>query len=315
MLCSIVIRAFNEEKHIGRLLDGIVQQNIQDFEIILVDSGSTDATVIIASRYPVKIFHLTPEEFTFGRSLNLGIAQAKGEFLVFASAHVFPVYPDWLAKLLNPFEDANVALVYGKQRGGSETLFSEDQIFTHWFSDQAQERQSHPFCNNANLAIRRSFWELHHYDESLPALEDLEWGNWAMEHGYAIAYAPEAEIVHIHNESWRGVYNRYRREAIAFKLVFPREQFHLWNFIRLFIANAINDSWQARIQGKLKTSLGSILWFRFAQFWGTYQGYRHSGPLTWQLRKTFYYPGGNSNTASKSSRHIDPIRYNEILHK
>jgi hypothetical protein len=98
-------------------------------------------------------------------------------------------------------------------------------------------------------------------------------------------------------------------------LVFPHEQFHLWDFMRLFIANAINDGWQARSQRVLTTSLGSILWFRFAQFWGTYQGYRHSGPLTWQLRKTFYYPGESSNTASKSSRHIDPIRYNENLPK
>jgi len=42
--CSIVIRAFNEEQHIGKLLTGILQQTIQDREIILVDSGSTDAT-------------------------------------------------------------------------------------------------------------------------------------------------------------------------------------------------------------------------------------------------------------------------------
>ncbi|GAH47413.1 unnamed protein product, partial [marine sediment metagenome] len=49
MKCSIVIRSYNEEKHIGRLLDGIVQQNIQDPEIILIDSGSTDATTIIAA--------------------------------------------------------------------------------------------------------------------------------------------------------------------------------------------------------------------------------------------------------------------------
>ena len=315
MLCSIVIRAFNEEKHIGRLLAGIMQQNIQDHEIILVDSGSTDATVVIASRYPVKILHLDPEEFTFGRSLNLGIAQAKGKYLVIASAHVYPVYPDWLGKLLNPFEDDKVALVYGKQRGGSETLFSEREIFNHWFPDQAQVRQSHPFCNNANLAVRRTLWEQHHYDESLPALEDLEWGNWAIEQGYTLAYAPEAEIIHIHSETRRGVYNRYRREAIAFKLIFPHEQFHLWDFLRLFIANAVTDGWQARNQHVLKTSLGSILWFRYAQFWGTYQGYRHSGPLTWQLRKTFYYPGNSNITSSKSSRHIDPIRYNEILYK
>jgi len=45
---------------------------------------------VIAASYPVTILHIQPNEFTFGRSLNRGIAQAKGEFVVIASAHVYP---------------------------------------------------------------------------------------------------------------------------------------------------------------------------------------------------------------------------------
>ena len=48
MNCSIVIRAYNEQNHIGRLLEGIRHQTLKDVEVILVDSGSTDATVEIA---------------------------------------------------------------------------------------------------------------------------------------------------------------------------------------------------------------------------------------------------------------------------
>ena len=59
--CSVVIRCCNEEHHIGRLLSGITQQTIRDAEIIVVDSGSTDATLSIASRYPVKIRHIHPD--------------------------------------------------------------------------------------------------------------------------------------------------------------------------------------------------------------------------------------------------------------
>ncbi|NEQ09520.1 MAG: glycosyltransferase, partial [Moorea sp. SIO4E2] len=62
---SIIIRCYNEEQHIGRLLSGIMQQTIQDVEIIVVDSGSTDATPSIASRYPVKLLSIKPEEFSF----------------------------------------------------------------------------------------------------------------------------------------------------------------------------------------------------------------------------------------------------------
>ena len=70
---SIVIRCYNEAKHIGKLLNGLTQQTVSDIEIIVVDSGSSDDTLIIANRYPVKILSITPEEFSFGRALNLGV--------------------------------------------------------------------------------------------------------------------------------------------------------------------------------------------------------------------------------------------------
>ena len=108
--CSIVIRAYNEEKHIGRLLEGIRQQTIKDVEIILVDSGSTDSTVAIAESFGARIVRIPSDEFTFGRSLNFGVRAATREFVVIASAHVYPVYPDWLESLLSPFEDQQVAL-------------------------------------------------------------------------------------------------------------------------------------------------------------------------------------------------------------
>src|SRR5574339_612705 len=124
MKYSIVIRAYNEERHIGRLLEGIRQQTLRDPEIIVVDSGSTDRTVAVAESFGARVVHIPPAEFTFGRSLNLGIQAATGELIVIASAHVYPVYPDWLASLLRPFADPNIALTYGKQRGPSTARFS-----------------------------------------------------------------------------------------------------------------------------------------------------------------------------------------------
>ena len=108
MNCSIVIRAYNEEKHIGRLLEGIRQQTVRDVEIILVDSGSTDGTVSVAESFGAQIVKIPSTEFTFGRSLNLGIQAATRELLVIASAHIYPVYPDWLEALLRPFEEEYV---------------------------------------------------------------------------------------------------------------------------------------------------------------------------------------------------------------
>lgn len=311
-VCSIVIRAYNEEKHIGRLLTGITQQTVKDVQIILVDSGSTDATVAIASRYPVEVVHIRPQDFTFGRSLNMGIAAAQAELVVMASAHVYPVYPDWLERLLAPFADAQVALAYGKQRGMETTKFSEHRIFAHWFPEYSQARQTHPFCNNANSAIRRSLWQQHAYNESLPALEDLAWARWAFDQGYAISYTAEAEIIHVHNETWKGVYNRYRRESMAFKQIYPQETFGLRDLLRAITENVSSDLRYARSQGVAGKVWGEVLRFRWLQFYGTYQGYHQSGPLTWQLKQAFYYPRADQQAADEPpQRNIDPIRYHE----
>ncbi|HNW14948.1 MAG TPA: glycosyltransferase, partial [Anaerolineaceae bacterium] len=278
-VCSIIIRAYNEEKHIGRLLRGIQEQDLHDVQVILVDSGSTDGTRDVARAYPVEIVAIDPREFTFGRSLNLGIAAASAPLIVMASAHVYPVYPDWLTKMLQPFQQTEVGLVYGKQRGTDTTAFSEHQIFNHWYPDVSVRKQSHPFCNNANAAIRKELWQQHPYDETLPGLEDLEWGKWAQEQGYTISYVAEAEIIHVHNESLDGIYNRYKREAMAFKRIYPHETFTLRDLNRLFLQNVISDWREARRQKVFAHHFFHIIGFRWRQFYGTYQGYRQSGPL------------------------------------
>jgi GT2 family glycosyltransferase len=252
------------------LLEGVSRQTLRDVQVILVDSGSTDSTVAIASRYGAKIVHI------------------------------------------DPLRHGQAGLSYGKQRGGAATQFSEHQVFARWYPDQAQPRQAHPFCNNANAAIPRALWEQHPYDELLPGLEDLAWARWAFEQGQAVAYVPEAEVIHLHQETPRGVYNRYRREGMAFKQIYPQEHFRFWDFLRLFGGNAASDCRQAVRQKCLGAAWRSILWFRWMQFWGTYQGYRQTGPLTWQLKQAFYYPGQPDRAATPARRPVEPIRYPDV---
>jgi glycosyltransferase involved in cell wall biosynthesis len=309
MNCSIVIRAYNEEKYIGRLFEGIRQQTINDVEIILVDSGSTDSTVSIAESFGARVVHIPSAEFTFGRSLNLGIKSASREFIVIASAHVYPVYPDWLETLIRPFQDEKVALTYGKQRGYEDSKFSEHQIFHQWYPDASNLDQVTTFCNNANAAIRKSLWEQRPYDETLTGLEDVEWGKWAKGQGYKIAYVAEAEIVHIHNETPRGVYNRYRREAMALRRIYPEAHFNFYDFMRLTFTNILSDLWHAARERVLLKSFASIFWFRFMQFHGTRIGHRETSLVTPQLRETFYY-ARERRMRDERKRDVEPIRYN-----
>ncbi len=307
--CSIVVRAYNEEQHIGRLLAGIFEQSIRDVEVIVVDSGSTDQTVSVASKYPIQVVQIAPEEFTFGRSLNLGCRHANGEFLVFASAHVYPVYPDWLERLITPFAEPKVALAYGKQRGNSRTHFSEAQHFAKLYPDLTNLDQQHPFCNNANAAIRRSLWQERLYDEELSGLEDLEWAMWLRGQGYRVAYVAEAEVIHVHDEAPTQVFNRYRREAIALKRLRPQEHFGFADFVRLYVSNLASDARRALRDGAPARAWPAMLWFRFMQFWGTYRGFVHRGPLSAELKQAFYYPRGSGEPIPPDKREVEPIDY------
>lgn len=308
--CSIVIRAYNEEAHIGKLLDGIKKQTVKDVQIILVDSGSKDRTPAIAQRKNAEIVHIQPHEFTFGRALNIGIRHAKAEKVVICSAHVFPVYPDWLESLIAPLSDPKVAITYGKQRGGESNKFSEKQIFKHWYPNRSSKEQSYPFCNNANAAIQRKLWENHPYNENLPGLEDLAWARWAHDQGFKVNYVAEAEIIHVHQETWRGIETRYRREAMAFKQIYPFETFRLLDLFRLFFQNTVNDWKTAKKQHCWRSVWLQVVQFRWLQFVGTYRGYHQSPKLTWKLKQTFYYPQNEIfKKIDEEQRSREPIDY------
>ena len=290
MKCSIVIRSYNEEKYIERLLLGIRAQSLEPHEVILVDSGSTDRTVDIALEHGVKLISIDKREFTFGRALNVGCAAATGDILVFASAHVYPSYSNWLETLVEPFCDERVVLSYGKQRGNRVSRFSERQIFSKWFPNGSVCPQRSYFCNNANCAVRRSAWEALAYDETLTGLEDLAWAREAQARGGWIAYQSEAEIIHVHEESWEKIENRYRREAIAMRTIDSHASFTWWDMLRLMVANIVADSRAAIAERAFTQELSSIVNFRFRQLWGTYKGYKGSPEISAELRQRFYFP-------------------------
>jgi rhamnosyltransferase len=310
---SLIVRCFNEEAHIGRLLTGAVRQNRPPDEIVVVDSGSTDRTLDVASKFDVKVVSIAPESFSFGHALNVGIAASTAEIMIIASAHVYPVFDTWIEKLVAPFVDEQVALTYGRQQTPFDGRFSEQRLLSQWFPAQSTHRQRHPFCNNANAAIRRSAWERRPYDEQLTGLEDLDWAKYVMETGRSIAYIAEAPVVHVHDESFAQVFNRYRREAIAHKDIYNDQEMGMATAIRLAAINVLGDYREALRTHRFRDSIVDIPRFRAAQFLGTYRGFAQSGPVTDALKRRFYYPSseGSVRTDRDTSAPGRPIDYDE----
>jgi rhamnosyltransferase len=306
---TAVIRAYNEGAHLGRLLRGLQHQTVPVDEIVVVDSGSGDDTVQIAERGGCRVVHIAKEEFTFGRSLNFGCDAAKGDLLLVMSAHVYPVYDTYVEHLVAPFASGDTALAYGRQVGDHRTKFSEARILQQWFPAESIRNQPHPFSNNANAIIRKDVWSELRYDERLTGLEDLDLAKRALARGMRLDYVAEAPVVHVHEETWSTIRNRYRREAIAYKTIMEEEQFSAPAAVMLAGVNIASDYWHALRGGELRTNLTEIPKFRAAQFLGAAEGFRDDPGMSQRLRKRFYYP--DLARGESSSAIGNPIPYDD----
>src|SRR6185437_5767170 len=109
-------RAKNEARFIGETLRAIFDPAaLAPRQVVIVDSGSTDGTQAIVESFPAHLIQITPEEFTYGYALNLGVAHVDAEIVATLSAHSLPADADWLRNLIQPFAQPRVACVYGRQ--------------------------------------------------------------------------------------------------------------------------------------------------------------------------------------------------------
>ncbi len=291
---SIIIRTFNEEKHLGNLLQSIKNQHYRDYEILVVDSGSIDKTLDIAKKFSARIIEIKSRDFTFGYSLNIGCQNAKGEYLVIVSAHTLPLNNKWLGNLVKHFNDKNVAMVYGKQIATGNTRLSEKRDFKRLFGNSLLRFDgSSYYANNANSAIRKQLWQEHNFKQDLFGLEDLQWAKHMIQKKYSIIYEPKSTVHHIHDEDWNQIYSRYRREAIAARQIGlsnpPQSQPNV-----LWLIESIIKDIQLFFSELSFSHLKDIIHFRYTQWLGTKRGWYYYADIESNKDMfTLHYPSSN----------------------
>lgn len=239
---SVLIRAKNEEKYIGQTLSVLFSQTFKRLEVIIIDSGSTDRTLEIAREYPVRIYEIKPEDFTWGYSLNYGFERARGKYVVNLSAHALPLSNDWVETLIANFKDDKVAAVMSKNLPCPDcNPFDRRGLLKKYDIPKQEIRGGHPYIfANYCSAIRKTAWEKVHYDTTLTYAEDHDWAIKVVDLGYKIIYEPAAETYHSHNETLQQIYKRSYVEACALT-VLEYKKFTLSGILFDLFAGSVYD--------------------------------------------------------------------------
>lgn len=287
---SIIVRTLNEAKFLPECLLKIGEQKYGGpVEVVVVDSGSTDDTIKIATEFGSKVVLISKSEFTFGRSLNVGCEASSGEVLVLLSAHCIPCDENWLQALVKPLLEETSEYSYGRQiprKGVSK--FSEGMVFRKYYPEQESIPQAGYFCNNANSAILRATWQRLRFDEKLTGLEDMELAKRLLDGGGTVSYVATSAVEHIHEESWSRIKIRYEREAAALVNIEPNLNLSISQGIKLFFLSTLNDFRAA--EKKFSFMIFEIICYRACQYYGSFVGSRASKLRISRMRHEYFYP-------------------------
>ncbi len=215
METSIIIRTKNEEKWAGEILKRLGGQTYQNFEIIVIDSGSTDKTLEIVKKFPVKLFQIKPEDFSFPYALNFGCRQAKADkYFVFLSAHSLPISKTWLADGISNFTSDKIMGVYGPVRALPDATFWEKVFFNSALHKIASifgkkriiKKPAMGVLGFTNAIIRRDLWEKKNINEEYGlGGEDREWSSFWFKNGYLAVRDFNFAVYHSHYLGLRGL--------------------------------------------------------------------------------------------------------------
>ncbi len=197
-------------------IKGIMTQTLfSKTEIIAIDSGSTDESLVILQKYPVRVYSIKPEEFNHGLTRNHGAELSRGEYVVMTVQDAIPANEYWLQNLLDGFSTTdNVAAVCGSQI----VPHHPDKNPVDWFRPVGkEEKKVYRFASakefdalspaeqkaacgwdDVSAMYKRSIL-LDLPFKKTSCSEDIIWAKEALRAGYTLVYNPSAKVHHYHH--------------------------------------------------------------------------------------------------------------------
>ncbi|MCB9881587.1 MAG: glycosyltransferase family 2 protein [Planctomycetes bacterium] len=198
----------------------LAQKLDRPFEIVVIDSGSTDGTREFLETQPVRLVTIANREFNHGLTRNRGIELCKGDIVALTVQDARPESTDWLQRLVDCFDDPRVVGAFGRQvaradanpfirhrlsgwvAAGTEPRIQEISNPEEFWKLAPLERLQRIAFDNVNSAVRRSTMQEIPFRERKFG-EDIDWSMRAILAGHRIVFEPRSAVVHSHdNSAW-----------------------------------------------------------------------------------------------------------------
>jgi rhamnosyltransferase len=238
---SIVMRSFNEAWALKGTLEALKAQAFTDWELIVIDSGSTDGSQdLIRAARPRHFVQITPAEYNPSRVMNQGMRLAEAAFGIFLNADATPQGPGWLGPLVQALQDPRVAACFGRQipRRDCQAVFACD--YDRCFGPQRESAHWDHFFSMVSSGLRKDVWAQRGFREDLQYAEDDEYTRWCRGRGYSVVYVPESVAMHSHNYTAAQAFKRAFGDARSMAATWPGGAGDL-NFVRTVLLGWAQD--------------------------------------------------------------------------
>lgn len=220
-LVSIVILTKNGGKSIASCLSSIYSQRTSfPFEVIAVDSGSTDDTLGYIENYPVQLYSIKPDEFAFGPTRDYAFSLTKGQYIVTLSQDVIPANENWLVELVKPLIDDKADVVQGRiivPENGDIFFWERKGLF--YFTSEGQgfiSRYGNLGLSCCSVSFKREAWLNTRFGNVLMN-EDKVIQKKLFENGYKIIRAYDSIAYHGHSYRLKSLKNRCENEGLGWR--------------------------------------------------------------------------------------------------
>ena len=215
---SIVIPTYNAEKYLPALLKALKGQTIS-FELLIIDSSSTDDTIAISRQYTDRIIVIPKSEFDHGGTRTKAAQAASGEVVVFLTQDALPYDTETVETLVKVFDDPSVAAVYGRQIPYEKSSLFGKHLRHFNYRDTSCLRTLHDrktygiktaFLSDSFAAYRKTaLAQIDWFKNGLIGSEDTYAGAKLLMSGNTLAYCAEAKVYHSHSYTVLEEFKRY----------------------------------------------------------------------------------------------------------